>query len=294
MTARLFSIRLRTVVICLVAYGCPLHAFAESDECAKGYRDTTAAERATMKSVLTAALAALPQPPAGWTLTADGETRGTQSVCRDYEARPLTYHSRRLLTRVDDASKQASAAVLDQVAAAQAAKQPRFDALSAKLEEVAKKAGEAAAKGDFARVEALSRESDAIGEQLRALTAEDDQTAQIEVASREAARDTTIDIEVTVNPSLERVPTEAKPATKPAGVHSAYRWSDTPEQGTQDHELLLLGTWKPGENGLEPVARAGAAIVTPSSWSVRIDADAGRMESVIAAIRIADLVATLR
>ena len=293
MTAMLFSIRLTTTLICVAAY-CPLHVLAEEEACAKGYRDTTAAERATMKSVLTAALAALPQPIAGWTLTADGETRGAQNLCRDQEAQPLSYGTRRLLNRVDEASQSASAAVVDQVAASQAAKQPRFDALSAKLEEVAKKVGEAATKGDFARVEALQKEADAIGAQMQALSAENDQTAQTEAASREAARDTTIDIDVTVNPSLERVPTEAKPMPKPAGVHSAYRWSDTPDQGTQDHALLLLGTWNPGANGLEPAPRAGAAIVTPSSWSLRIDADATRMESVIAAIRIADLAATLR
>jgi hypothetical protein len=58
--------------------------------------------------------------------------------------------------------------------------------------------------------------------------------------------------------------------------------------------LLLLGAWTPGENGLVPTPRAGAAIAAPSSWSVRIDADPARMDSVIAAIRIGDLAAALR
>src|SRR4029079_8789566 len=227
MTARLSHLRFRAAMICIAAY-CPLHAFAQDDECGKGYRDTTAAERATMQSVLTARLAALPQPPEGWTLTADGETRGAQNLCRDQETQPLTYHTRRLLNRVDDASKRASDAVIAKAAAAQAAKQPRLDALSAKLMETATKAGEAAAKGDLARVEALQKEADAIGAQLQALVAEDDQSAQIETDSREAARDTVIDIRVTANPSRERVPAEAKPASKPAGVQSALRWSDTP------------------------------------------------------------------
>jgi len=293
MTARLSYIRFRTALICLAAF-CPLHAFAQNAECAKGYRDTTAAERATMQSVLTTALAALPKPPTGWTLTADGETRGAQNLCRDQETQPLMYRTRRLLNRTDEASKSASEAVIDKAAAAQAAKQPRFDALSAKLQETAEKAGDAAAKGDLARAEALQKEADAIGAQLQALAAENDQTAQIEADTREAARDTVIDIEVSVNSARERVPGEAKPAAKPAGVQSAYRWSDMPDQGTQDHVLLLLGTWTSGENGLEPTPRSGAAIVTPSSWSVRIDADAARMDSVISAIRIADLAATLR
>jgi hypothetical protein len=285
--------RLSTTVICLLAC-CPPHAFAEEDECSKGYRDTTAAERAAMQSTLTAALAALPQPPAGWSLTADGEARGVQNVCRDRETQPLMYRTRRLLNRVDDASKRASDAVVDKVAAAQAAKQPRFDALQAELEEIGKKIGAAAEKGDFARIEALSKESDAVGAKLQALSAEDDQSAQIEADSREAARDTAIDIEVMVNSSRERIPPEAKPAAKPAGVQSAYRWSDEPAAGTQDHVLLLLGAWVPAENGVGTTPRAGAAIVTPSSVAIRIDADASRMQSVISAIRISDVAAMLR
>ena len=81
---------------------------------------------------------------------------------------------------------------------------------------------------------------------------------------------------------------------KPAGVHSAFRWSDDPKQGTQDHALLLLGTWREVDNRFESAPRSGAAIVAANSLSIRIDADRQRIDSVIAAIKIGDLAATLR
>lgn len=97
-----------------------------------------------------------------------------------------------------------------------------------------------------------------------------------------------------VNPPHERPGEGAKPIAKPAGVHSAFRWSDDPDKGTQDHALLLLGTWKAVENRFESAPRSGAGIVAANSLSIRIDADPQRIDSLIAAINIGDLAATLR
>jgi hypothetical protein len=280
------------ILMCVAWYS--TQAMADG-ECAKGYRDTTAAERATMKTVLVAALAALPPAPTGWSLTADGETQGLRSVCRDVEAQPFSYSTRRFLNRVDDrdAREQALKAALAPTNAAQAAKQPRIDALNAKLEDIGKKIGEAVTKGDMTRAEALNKEADAVGQQLQAVFDENDQTAQLEAAGREHARDTEIDMEVTVNPPRATPGTGAKPLAKPAGVHSAYRWSDDPAQGTQDHALLLLGAWKAVDNHFESTARNGAASAAASSLSIRIDADPQRIQSLISALKIGDLAATL-
>jgi hypothetical protein len=289
MTAKIFC--LSTAILAC----CSTQALADS-ECDKGFRDTTAAERTTMTNVLSAALAALPAPPTGWIMTADEQARGPQSLCRDYETQPLSYSTRRYLSRVDNLEERDRTfnAALSQSNAVLATKQPRIDALNAKLEEIAKKIGEAATKGDLARAQALNEEADAVGAQLRAVYDENDQTDQITAAGLGNARDTVIDIEVTVNPRREAPGSGAQPIAKPTGVHSAFRWSDDPASGTQDHVLLLLGVWKAVEQRFESAPRSGAAIVTPSSLSIRIDADATRIESLISAIKIGDLAATLR
>ena len=292
MTARFFSCA-TAILACVAGYSTQVLA---DSECEKGYRDTAAAERATIKSVLTTALAALPGPPTGWVTTADGETRGPQNLCRDYETQPLSYSIRRYLQRVDNLEQrdQTLKAALSQSNAVFATKQPRVDALNAKLEELGKKLGEAAGKGDFARAEALNQEVEAVSAQLRAVYDENDQSEQLAAAGLENARDTVINLEVYVNPPRERPGDGAKPMAKPAGVHSAFRWSDDPKQGTQDHALLLLGTWKAVENRFESTPRSGAAIVAANSLSIRVDADPQRIESVISAIKIGDLAGTLR
>lgn len=291
MSARFFSCAM-AILACASGYSTRVLA---DGECDKEYRDTTAAERATMKNVLTAVLAALPGPPTGWSLTADGETRGVQSICRDFETQPIPYHTGRFLDRTDNLEQrnQKMNAVFDKANATQATKQPRIDALQAKLEEIGKQVGEAAGKGDFARAEALNKEADAVGEQLKAVYAENDQTDQVTAAGLESDRDTRIHIDVSVNSAREYAAEGARPMAKPAGVSSAYRWSDDPKQGTQDHVLLLLGTWKAVENRLETTPRSGAAPAAPSSFAIRIDADASRIDSLIAAIRIGDLAAMM-
>jgi len=289
MTAKIFS--LSTAILAC----CSTQALADS-ECGKGFRDTTAAERTAMTNVLTAALAALPAPPTGWIVTTDEQPLGPQNLCRDYETQPLSYSARRYLSRVDNLEERDRTlnAALSQSNAVLATKQPRIDALNAKLEEIGKKLGEAATKGDLARAQALNEEADAVGAQLRAVYEENDQTEQITAAGLANARDTVIDIEVTVNPRREAPGSGTKPIAKPTGVHSAFRWSDDPASGTQEHVLLLLGVWKAVEQNFEPAPRSGAGIVTPSSLSIRIAADAKRIESVISAIGIGDLAATLR
>jgi hypothetical protein len=293
MTARIF-LSSTAILMCVACYS--TQALADGD-CGKGYRDTTAAERSTMTNLLTRALAALPNAPTGWVVTADGETRGVQSICRDVETAPFPYHTGRFLSRADNLEErnQKDKAVFDRANAAQAAKQPRIDALNAKLEGIAKQLGEAAGKGDFARAEALNKQVDEVSAQLRAVYDENDQTPQITAAALENQRDSEIHVEVSAN-SMREYPGEgAQPMAKPAGVQLAYRWSDNPTSGTQDHVLLLLGTWTAIENnGFTAAPRSGAAPVAPSSLAIRIDADAGRMQSIIAAINIADLAATLR
>jgi hypothetical protein len=248
-----------------------------------------------MTNVLTATLAALPAPPAGWAITADGETRGPQNVCRDVETAPFPYHTGRFLSRVDNLEQRdrKMKGVFDQANAAAATKQPRIDALNAKLEEIAKKLGEAAGKGDLARAEALNKEADKVGEQLQAVYAENDQTEQVTAAGLENQRDTEIHVDVSANSMHESPGEGAKPMAKPAGVSSAYRWSDDPTQGTQDHVLLLLGTWRAVETHYEATPRSGAAPTAPSALAIRIDADAQRVDSIIAAIKLGDLAAML-
>ena len=59
--------------------------------CNKGYRDTTAAERARITAALQAAKSALPPAPEGWQLRGGDDISVTTSICQDGEAVPWDY-----------------------------------------------------------------------------------------------------------------------------------------------------------------------------------------------------------
>src|SRR5512145_257245 len=105
-------------------------------ECVKGYRDTTAAERQTMLAVMKAAKAALPGAPEGWIIGGYEELSPIGSICKDGESTPWRYGFSRTFNRTDDqaARDQALADAGDKARAAQEARQPQMDALTARMQ----------------------------------------------------------------------------------------------------------------------------------------------------------------
>ena len=140
-------------------------------ECAKGFRDTTAVERQTMLGVMEAAKAALPGAPEGWIIGGYEELSPVGSICIDGESTPWEYGFSRTFNRADDqaARDQALADAGAAVRAAQEARQPRIDALMAKMQTLGAELGPAAQKGDQARVEAIQRELDGLSKQFEAI-----------------------------------------------------------------------------------------------------------------------------
>ena len=128
-------------------------------ECVRGFRDTTAAERQTMLGVMEAAKAALPGAPAGWIIGGYEELSPIGSICKDGENTPWAYSFSRTFNRTDDqaARDQALADAGVKARAAQAARQPRIDALMARMQTLSTELSAAAQKGDQARVDALER-----------------------------------------------------------------------------------------------------------------------------------------
>ena len=130
------------------------------EACDKGFRDSTAAERATMTAVLQTARKALPPAPTGWVILGDDQISVTKSLCRDYEGAPWIYSFGRSYQRVDDQEAR-NKIIADAGAASQAAlaqKQPRLDAAMAKMDKIVAKQVALIEKDDTAGAAALNDE----------------------------------------------------------------------------------------------------------------------------------------
>ena len=104
-------------------------SIAHGQECVRGERDTTAAERQTMTNNLENALAALPAAPEGWIVGGYEGISVTQRLCLDYEDRPWAYSISRTYNRADDVEsrEQVQADAGAALRASMEARQPRID-----------------------------------------------------------------------------------------------------------------------------------------------------------------------
>jgi hypothetical protein len=260
--------------------------------CNKGYRDTTPAERATITAVLQAAKKALPPAPTGWVIDGDDQISVTTRLCRDYEGAPWDYHFGRSYTRVDDQAARdkimADAAAAS--VAAQAKKQPRLDALMARMEKLTKTQVALIQKGDMAGATALDGEMVALQAQYQAVADEGDSQAQLEAAAAKAGRDQHMYIGVQVNSNQVKPDNDAKAVPPPAGARAAYRWSTDREGVIDDHVLMLLGQWRSSADGvwkraLHPeMAPTAAQVIT-----IEVTADPGRIAGILGSIDVRTL-----
>ena len=207
-------------------------ALARADgECAKGYRDTTLEERATMTRVLEAAKAALPAAPEGWVIGGYEEISVRSSICRDAETRPWSYDISRTYNRTDDAAER-ERAMADAAAAMKAdlaTKQPRMDALTARAQALGAELANAAQQGDQARIDALNAEMAQISKQFESLMNEGNPQARAEAIGAAQMRDVEMSIAVSFNPQSAFDP-EMQPAAAPAGALSGHHRADRPRR----------------------------------------------------------------
>jgi len=288
-----FAQMLRAAFLLAAAIGASA-AYADG-VCVKGYRDTTAAERQTMLAVMEAAKAALPGAPTGWIIGGYEELSPVGTICKDGENTPWAYSFSRTFNRTDDqaARDQALAEAGAKVRAAQAARQPRLDALMARSQALGAELGTAAQKGDQTRVDAINREFEKTSKQLEAIYAQTNDPALLESVAKATMQDRTMSIGIAVNPGgISNA--EMKKSQAPAGAHSAYRWTTSADGVSEGHALLLFGAWQPrAEGGVESQRRGTHSSSAAHAVAVTVAADPARLDSLLTSIDFGEIAATV-
>ena len=263
--------------------------------CEQGFRDTTTAERQKMLGVMEAAKAALPGAPTGWIIGGYEELSPVGRICRDGENTPWTYSFSRTYNRTDDqaARDQALADAGATARAAQAARQPRMDALTARMQTLGAELVTAAQNGDQARVDAINREIEKVSKEFEAASADASDPALTESIARATMQDRTMSIGVSVNPgSVSNAQMQRTQA--PAGAHSAYRWTTTRDGVSEAHTLVLFGGWQPRSGGgLASQRRGTTSSAAAHAVAVTVDADPARLDSLLSSIDFGAIAATI-
>lgn len=264
--------------------------------CAKGWRDVTAGERATMTAVVEAAKKAIPLAPEGWVVRdEDGVTMPT-TLCIDQEAAPWVYVVSREYyhAAVQEARDQALKSAAVEMAAQMEAKQPRLDAVMAKMNTLSAEMAAAAAKADYARTEELGTQVQKLSDEYKAILEEGGTTEKMNAVAAEASRDLDMRIVVRVNALYESHDVDAEALRPPAGAQSAFRWKARGGEGGDAHALVLLGPWQPrGDGGVQATPPANAPAPAAQVISVTVAADESRLASTLAAIDFSALAQTL-
>jgi len=262
-------------------------------ECVRGFRDTTAAERQTMLGVLEAAKAALPGAPTGWIIGGYEELSPIGSICKDGESTPWSYGFSRTFNRADDleARDQALADAGAKVRAAQAARQPRIDALMARMQTLSADLSTAAQKGDQARADVINREMEGMSKEFDAMAAEYQPMSQD--LAKATMQDRTMSIVIAVNPGVVSNG-NMQTAAAPAGAHSAYRWSTSADGVNESHAVVLLGAWQPrAAGGVVSQRRGTKSSSAAHAVAVTVAADPARLDSLLESIDFGAMAATV-
>jgi len=264
--------------------------------CAKGWRDITTAEHETMSSVIETAKKAMPLPPEGWVLSGEDGVSMPKSLCMDEEGAPWVYELTRTYyhAAVQEERNQAFASAMQDMSAQMEAKQPRIDALTAKMNALGEEIGAAAQKGDLARTEELGKEMEKLSEEYKAILEEGGTTEKMNAAAQEVSRDLDMRILVRVNTLYAYPQPGADVLTAPPGTQSAFRWSEQSGDHQQGHALVLLGPWQPNtEGGFQAAPGVGASAPAAQVMSVTVIADDERVPWILGAIDFGALASTL-
>lgn len=250
-----------------------------------------------MRSALEAVRGALPPAPAGWMLQGDDALSITENICGDFAIIPWQYDFGRNYQRVDDheARQQKIAAAGELMRADTAAKQPRLDAITARIEVLGAELGAAAEKGDYARVDEINQEISAAGEEYKRIVDEGDATERMNALFAEASQDLQMHVRASINPMRASPAEGASAFDLPAGATSAFRWSATNGDIQEDQVLILLGKWQTTPEGFLTTLRpdSPANLVQPHAMTVQVTAHPGRIEAIVDAINFEALAATL-
>jgi len=264
--------------------------------CEKGYRDTTAAERDAMTSVLERAKAALPQAPDGWMIGGYEEPNPIGRICIDAEGSPWSYGISRTYNRADDVAEreqlQAEAGAALSASAAQ--RQPRMDELMQRMQQLGLELGTAAQKGDQARIDAINQELEALQQQMESVLSDAPSAAQTEALGALLYQDREMSIAVAINSGSVSHP-DLQSVQAPAGAHSALRGETTREGIVTATAVVLFGNWRPmAGGGMQSVPRPSVASTAAHTLVVTVTADPARLDSLIGTIELGMLAGLVR
>lgn len=275
-------------------------AFGDS-VCNKGIRDITAAERTQMTNVLKAAQSALPPAPEGWIIVEDTshELSVPGTICGDIEKQPWNYDLARTYRNI--ANPEAREKIMMDMAARQRAamqeRQPRLEAVQAKMQTIMQQQIALNQKRDYAGAEKLQPQLVAAEKEYEKLINEANDPAAMAAADKEFNKDREMFINVRVNPRSENVGPGAQAFAPPAGGKSAQRWhvEDENESKSNDHALYLFGAWQPGEAGRwQQMARPGAPPPAAHGVAVYVRGDPARVTQTVAKIDFAKFAASVK
>lgn len=283
------------LVLAAMVFAPPAHS---DGVCYKDYRTITAAEKARMTVVLEAVKSAMPPAPAGWVIAGTDDFSLANSLCKDFELVPFNYQFSRSYRNVsnNDAHEKLIAAQAARFLAQQAQKQPRIDAIQAKMEKLVKLQVALVQKGDYAGAQKYNIEIEKLQQEMAKVMDEGSDPARDAAEARAYAKDNEMYITVEVNPWAASADAGATAiATVPPGAQAAWRWRNEGQDLTTDNELYLFGTWKPNlKGGWRGVSRSGASLFGAHFLAVRVTADPDRIRKTVAGIDFAKLAATLR
>jgi hypothetical protein len=286
------SSKFMAMMACAVAMFTAAPIARSDGPCNKGFRDSTPAERATMTAALQAAKSALPSASAGWVIVGDDQISVPRSICRDYENFPWRYEFTRYYQRVDD---QAARNKIIADAAANAAadfkqKQPRLDAVMARIRKLTQTQVALVGKGDIAGAQAINVDKAKAQADYRKIMDDGDSAEQMAIADKKASRDLTMYIDVLVNSEQETPDGSAKSLPPPAGARAAFRWSTTRGNVSEDYALILLGQWQSTTEGSwNRVRHPNMPPTAAQAISIHIKADPERLASTIGSIDVKSL-----
>ena len=286
----------------LAALACAVTAIAPASMahadgvCNAGYRDTTPAERTTMAAILEAGKKALPPAPAGWAIVGNDPVSVPRSLCRDSERNPWSYEDTRYYQQVgdQDAREKLIADAAAAYAAAMKLKQPRLDAITARMDKLSKTGTALAAKGDTEGAAAIYTEITKAQEENEKILKESDGEQQMAAAQEKYNRDRTMNITLKINAGGETPGDGAKNLPLPVGARAAFHWLSGGRDPHEDRALILVGQWAPGGQGQwQPTRRAGAAVQAAHVITISVVADSERLAPTVAAIDVKSLAAAL-
>jgi hypothetical protein len=255
-------------------------------ECDKGIRKTTAAEQAAIKDVLEKVDRVFPPAPQGWVIDDNGEPSIATEVCRDSEQKPWSY-SRSRYYRKTEGDEQRQAAVTaagQQFQADLARKQPRLDAVAAKMTALIPAIEAAAQKGDLARLTALGEEHEKLQAEYDRIAQEGDAEQRLNAVTQNAYADTRMSINVLINPNSDGVPSDAQRVAAPPGAAAAVRRDSGGDPTALATQVVVFGKWNATPDGFAEVVMRGGPPHAPHGISVHVDAADERLDQVIRSI----------